>query len=205
VAGGHTTTTPSSITYSSVVARDSVGIALTIAALNGLSILSCDIQNAYLTAECRERIYTIAGPEFQSDAGKVMIVKMALYGLKSSGAAFRSKLAGVIWELGYRPSKADPDVWLRPAVKPDGFKYYEMLLCYVDDIISISANPLNAIQGIQKVFKLKNDRADVPDMYLGGGVSKVRTNSGKECWTLSSEQYIKSAVRNVEDKLAKSN
>jgi len=84
VAGDHTT---SSFTY----ARDSVRIAMTIAALNRLSILSCDIQNAYLTAECRERIYTIAGPEFQSDAGKVMIVKIALYDLKSSGAAFRSK------------------------------------------------------------------------------------------------------------------
>ena len=55
VAGGHTTETPSSITYSSVVARDSVRIALSIAALNGLDILSCDIQNAYLTADCRER------------------------------------------------------------------------------------------------------------------------------------------------------
>ena len=205
VAGGHVTETPSSITYSSVVARDSVRIALTIAALNGLDILSCDIQNAYLTADCREKIYTKAGAEFQSDAGKIMIVRKALYGLKSSGAAFRSKLAGVIWDLGYRPSKADPDVWLRPAVKPDGFKYYEMLLCYVDDIISISANPMNAIDGIKKVFKLKNDKAEVPSMYLGGGISKVKSNSERECWTLSSEKYIKSAVKNVEDKLAKSN
>ena len=43
VAGGHVTETPSSITYSSVVSRDSVRIALTIAALNGLDILACDI------------------------------------------------------------------------------------------------------------------------------------------------------------------
>jgi len=205
VAGGHTTKPPSSITYSSVVARDSVRIALTIAALNGLDILSCDIQNAYLSAECREKIFTIAGPEFQSEAGKVMIIKMALYGLKSSGAAFRSKLAGVIWELGYRPSKADPDIWLRPGVKPDGTKYYEMILCYVDDIISISMKPWDAIHGIQRTFKLKNDRADVPKMYLGAGISKVKSVSGTECWTLSSEEYIKTAVRNVEEKLAKSN
>ena len=33
VGGGHTTTAPASITYSSVVSRDSVQIALTIAAL----------------------------------------------------------------------------------------------------------------------------------------------------------------------------
>ena len=48
-----------------------------------------------------------------------MIVKMALYGLKSSGSAFRAKLDGVLHDLSYVPSKADPDVWIRPAVRPD--------------------------------------------------------------------------------------
>ena len=55
VAGGHKTKTPAALTYSSVVSRDSVRIALTIAALNDLKVLSCDIQNAYLTAKCREK------------------------------------------------------------------------------------------------------------------------------------------------------
>ena len=49
VGGRHTTTAPASITYSYAVSRDSFQIALTIAALNGLDILTCDIQNAYLT------------------------------------------------------------------------------------------------------------------------------------------------------------
>ena len=53
VEGGHTTKAPSSITFSTVVSRDSVRIALAIAALNELGILACDIQNAYLTALCR--------------------------------------------------------------------------------------------------------------------------------------------------------
>ena len=56
VAGGHTTETPATLTYSSVVSRDSVRIALTMAALNGLTVMACDIQNAYLTANCREKI-----------------------------------------------------------------------------------------------------------------------------------------------------
>ena len=90
VAGGHTTATPSTLTYSSVVSRDSVRIAFTIAALHNLSVLACDIQNAHLTAPCREKIFTIAGPEFGSQAGNIFIVTRALYGLKSSGAAFRS-------------------------------------------------------------------------------------------------------------------
>ena len=50
VAGGHTTDVPTSLTYSSVVSRDLVCIMFTVAALNGLKVLGCDIQNAYLTA-----------------------------------------------------------------------------------------------------------------------------------------------------------
>ena len=46
VAGGHTTETPAALTYASVVSRDSVRIALTIAALNDLNVLACNIQNA---------------------------------------------------------------------------------------------------------------------------------------------------------------
>ena len=57
VAGGHTTETPSSITYSSVVTRDSVQILFTIAALNDLDIFACDVTNAYLNAPCHEKIW----------------------------------------------------------------------------------------------------------------------------------------------------
>ncbi len=82
VAGGHKTEAPSSITYSSVVSRDSVRIAFLIAALNDLSIEACDVSNAYLNAPCRERIWFESGAECGEDRGKVMIKKRALYGLK---------------------------------------------------------------------------------------------------------------------------
>jgi hypothetical protein len=73
VAGGHTTEVPDSlITYLSVVSRDSVSIALMIAALNDLKVMACDIQNAYLTADCMEKIWTTGGPEFGSEAGTVL-------------------------------------------------------------------------------------------------------------------------------------
>ena len=55
VAGGHTTETPTVCTYSSVVSRDSVRIAVTIAALNDLIVFSYGIQNAFLTAKNREK------------------------------------------------------------------------------------------------------------------------------------------------------
>ena len=54
VADGHKTEAPVSVTYSSVVSRDSVRICLTAAALNDLKVLFADIENAYLNAPCAE-------------------------------------------------------------------------------------------------------------------------------------------------------
>ena len=123
VTGGHTTETPTSLTYSSVVSRDSFRIILLTAALNGLQVMACDIQNAYLTANCREKIWTYAGPEFGSERGQPMIIRKAIYGLKSSGAAFRAHLAETLHDIGFKPTKADPDVWIPPAVKLDWTEY----------------------------------------------------------------------------------
>jgi hypothetical protein len=93
VAGGHTTEAPAYMTYSSVVSRESVRIAFTIAALNDLDILMADIGNAYLNADCREKIWMIAGPEFGANKGRKVIIVRELYGLKSASAAWRAHLA----------------------------------------------------------------------------------------------------------------
>ena len=124
--------------------------------------MTCDIPNAYLTAPCREKIWTVAGPEFGSEAGKIMIVTRALYGLKSSGAAFRAHLAATLDKLGYRPSPADNDVWMRPAVKRNAFEYWEYVLCYVDDVMCISHKPKATMLGIQSTFKLKEKKGPTP-------------------------------------------
>ena len=53
-----------------------------------------------------------------------MIVKKALYGLKSSGAYFRAKLARVMHGLNYQPTKGNSEVWLRAGTKSDGTEYW---------------------------------------------------------------------------------
>ena len=100
-------------------------------------------------------------------------------------------------------AKSDPDVWIKASQKADGFKCYEMILCYVDDVMSIGEFPMKAIEGIKAVFKLKGDKAEVPDMCLGGSIAKTRTADETERWTISSEKHVKTAVQNVEESLAK--
>ena len=85
---------------------------------------------------------------FGSDQEKLMLITRALYGLKTIIASLRSYLAETFHKLGYTPTKADPDVWLRKSVKADGFQYYAMVLCYVYDILCISDDPMKTMKGI---------------------------------------------------------
>jgi hypothetical protein len=148
----------------------------------------------------------VAGQEFGPElCGKVLIVEKALYGLKSVGAAFRSYLAEHLWSLDYRPSYADPDVWLRPAVRGDGSEYYEMLLCYVDDILCISMDPMTTMSRIKDKFELKNDEVKTPSDYLGGVLEQMTNENGvASCWSQSSDKYVQAAITNVEEKLRES-
>jgi hypothetical protein len=110
VAGGHTTDTPHTMTYASVVSRESVRIALTLAALNDLDVKMDDIENAYLTSPITEKVWTVLGPEFGDDDGKRALTMQALYGMKSAGAAFRNHLAECMKNVGWNPCHADRDL-----------------------------------------------------------------------------------------------
>ena len=155
VARGDMTDPPSSMTYSSVVSRESIRILFFLAALLDLEVLSANIGNAYLNAPCREKIYTYSGEEFgQEEKRKVMIIERALYGLKSSGASWRDTfVARIRNKLHYENTKADPDVWRRPAVKQDQTTYYEYLCVYVDDILVVSERPKDTMDEIERKIK----------------------------------------------------
>ena len=90
----------------------------------------------------------------------------ALYGLAVSGWSFEAFLSKNLKELGYVPSKVDTDVYMRAAVKPNGNKYYEYLIAYVDDIATYGINPLAHMDAIKKRFKLKDRSVKEPKLYV---------------------------------------
>jgi hypothetical protein len=111
---------------------------------------------AYLNAPCREKVWFVAGPEFGLRQGTVIKVVCALFGLlKLSGASWRAMFNNSIRNMGFQPSIADPDVYLRVFAKPDGFKYYEYdILVYVDDVLIISHAPEEHLKVIQATYEL---------------------------------------------------
>ena len=160
VAGGHMTEAPATITYASVVGRETVRLALTVAALNDLEVAAGDVLNAYITAPITEKIWTKLGPEFGDDCGKTAIIVRALYGLKSAGAAFRAHLSRCMRDLGYESCRADHDLWLKPKTNAAGFEYYSYILCYVDDILVIDEDPKRVLREIDKFLPLKPESVE---------------------------------------------
>ena len=202
VAGGHLTDPPSSMTYSTVVSRESVRIAFLVAALNGLNVLAGDIQNAYLNAPTTEKLFFYAGDEWKADKGRPVLIVRALYGLKSSALAWRNHLADVLSnKLGFKSSLADPDVWLKPSLDKHNNTYYSYILVYVDDILVIDEDPMKYMTMLRDSYTVREDAIKEPDQYLGADIGKVYFNDNTYAFTMGSATYIKNAIKNVKAKL----
>jgi hypothetical protein len=127
-----------------------------LAALNDLDALACDIQNAYIHAATKERIWFHGGDEMGFDKGKVIGIVHVLYGLKSSGVRWREHMSQTLQNGGFTSCKADPNLWLKPATKPDGSKIYEYVLCYVDDCIFQGLDPPGFMDYLRTVYTMKD-------------------------------------------------
>jgi hypothetical protein len=153
VAGGHRTSTPVDSIYSGVVSLQGIRIVTFLAELNDLELWGTDIGNAYLESYTQEKVCFIAGGEFGEYAGHTFIIMKAQYGLKSSGKRWHDRLCDVLISMGFTPSKAEPDIWMRK--KGDHCEY---IACYVDDLMIASKNPqaiIDALEGGAHKFKLK--------------------------------------------------
>jgi Reverse transcriptase (RNA-dependent DNA polymerase) len=157
----------------------------------------------YLNAPTKEKNWFKAGIEFGPDnVGKPVLIVRALYGLRSSGAMWRQHMANTLTAADFQSCKADPDVWMRPAMKGNGEKYYEYVLCYVDDILCCSERPKLIMDYLASVYTLKAGLVKEPDVYLGADVKKFAIGVDQSAWGISPDLYCKTTVKEVERKLA---
>jgi hypothetical protein len=109
VLDGHKTPNPIGLTCAGVASRDSIRIAFTHAALNGLDVFAADIRNACLQAPSSQKDCILCGPEFGiENVGKVALIRRALHGGKSAGKDFRNHLRSCMRHLDFTLCPADP-------------------------------------------------------------------------------------------------
>ena len=193
VAGGNHTDPPREDIYSGVVDIQTVRLGFMIAAQNGLSVCAADIGNAFLYGKTREKVYITAGREFGDLQGTPLIIDRGLYGLRSSAARFHEHLSEKLLAMGFRPSKADTDFWMK-----DMGTHYEYCACYVDDVLFYSLDPMALINELKRDYILKG--IGQPEYYLGGDVVELDGTWRKEGiqTALSAKTYIKNVVSKFE-------
>ena len=81
-------------------------------------------------------------------------------------ARFHEHLATHLRDLGYRPSLADADFWIK-----DCGTHHEYIATYVDDLLIFSRDPQPIIDAFKKDYVLKGVGA--PEYYLGGNIDAL--------------------------------
>ena len=82
--------------------------------MNDHKCVAGDVGNDFLTSYTTEKLYIIAGPEFGPEfEGKRLIVEKYIYGTKSAATCFHELLFAKLRRLKFRPSRADPNLWMR--------------------------------------------------------------------------------------------
>ena len=191
VAGGHMTEKlDKEETTSTMVGLDTVILASLAARCKGLKCLSGDINSAYIQAHTKEKVYTIAGPEFGPLEGQLVIIDKALYGLQTSGNAWHSKLSDDLRDMGFTPSKADRDLWIR-----ERGDYLEYMCVFVDDITVFSKEPMLIFDTLKEKYGYEFKEIAEPEYYNGADLSVDRSGE----MTMSAKTYLKNIVDKIED------
>ena len=192
VAGGHVIDSTMYESYSSVVQTRTVRMLQTIAINEKLRIFTSDIGNAFVQAFTKEKVYSRCGNEFGKHQGCVVRIRKALYGLATSARQWSLALGDVLKEIGFVPTRADPDLWIRPT---EDNKSYDYIATHVDDLIIASKNPEQYIDKLKINFPLRHVEEN-PDFYLGNNMLTRDDSTVK----ISLEKYIREVIRKFESK-----
>ena len=180
--------------YAGVVTIDVVRLLVLVGIVNDLEIIATDISQAYLHGVTREKLYTRAGPEFGKEVeGRLVLIHKAIYGLISSSGIFHEVLSDTLRQMGWSPSYADPNVWIK-----DCGTHYEYIATWVDDLLIFSKNAMEIIKQLEKRYELKG--TGVPEYYLGGNIEEIdwkQSPKGKT-YALSARTYIKNITEKIE-------
>ena len=110
-----------------------------------------------------------------------------MYGLRLSGKAFNHLLTNVLDSLGFKPSRAEPSIYIRRCPDPNR-NVYEYVASYVDDLCLVVSDPEAFLKDLKNNsvhdFKLKG--SSEVNFHLGCGF--VQDSTGTLC--MDASRYV---------------
>ena len=140
------TDTPMDSVYAGVVSLRGLRLCIFLGELNDMEAYATDIGLVYLEATTQEKVCINAGPEFGEQAGHLLIIYKALYGLRSSGKELGDLLASCLKDLGFKPSYAESEIFMKENTKTG---LYEYVATYVDDLCLVMKEPKKFLKTLQ--------------------------------------------------------
>jgi hypothetical protein len=151
--------------HAPVVSDTTMHILFVIQLLLNLEAGQFDIETAFLYGELEETLWMEIPDGYQkyvmdkhkrriNPATECLILKKAIYGLVQAARQWWKKFKGVLADMQYRPSPADPCLFIKTNAKQ--IKSY--LIVYVDDggIFSSAGDIKKVIETLSKVFIVKD-------------------------------------------------
>ena len=129
--------------------------------LNHLELWGADIGTAYLEAPTEEKLFIVAGPDFEDWEGYILTFSKALYGLKYSVKTWAETLYDIQKDMNFIPSRADQCIWLKKNIKINLYKY---IAVYLDALCIAAQDPKEIINILKSKYKLKV-KGDGPSTY----------------------------------------
>jgi hypothetical protein len=104
--------------------------------------------------------------------------------------AWHQKLSDDLRAMGFTPSKADYDLWMR--ARED---HYEYIAVIVDDLLIFSKYPDQIIGPLQDVCGYELKGVGIPEYYSG---ADVRYNQEEKSWEWMSKTYVSGLIDRIQ-------
>jgi len=179
-------------TFSPVASPVSIKLLLAIAQKRNLRLRSADVSTAFLFGSLpeSERVFMEAPPGMAAASDEVLSLHKCIYGLKQASRRWYEKLCKTLSEAGYKPTKADPCIYIRDV---DG--EFTAIATVVDDLLIGSTTDAGAKRVSEIMNKAGLDTKDLgtPDYIIGMHVGRNRDGI-----TLNQSLYISTLLRRFE-------
>ena len=93
--------------------------------------MGCRCWECISSSTYKEKLYIVGGAQFEELQGHVFVMYRALYDTRSGEACWHDKLFDILHQVGFKPSKADPDIWMKSS---KDCSHYGYIAVYVDDL-----------------------------------------------------------------------
>ena len=98
--------------------------------------------------------------------------------------------------MGFKPSKADPDIWMKSS--KDG-SHYEYIAVYVDDLAICMKDPKSFCDTLKEKYKLKLEGVGPINYHLGCGYARDKDGT----LVADPRKYVEKILESYEKNLEK--